>query len=192
MMWRARSPGARTPRPLAAQMKSSSSTSRTALLELRAMMAAGMAAVVSTGRTRWRAVSRSVGSRPIGPIPAAGNHPSSSEKIQTRINPSQKIGIVPANTTSTWSVRSRNPSVRKAASAPATSPTTKARMKLGTPRRSVLANRSNRTSLTGERSWIDVPRSPVTVRPSQRPYCTGTGWSNARAERMVARSSSLA
>ena len=39
--------------------------------------------------------------------------------------------------------------------------------------------RASRTSrMTGRRVAIDLPRSPVTTRPSQTRYCTGSGLSN--------------
>jgi hypothetical protein len=108
------------------------------------------------------------------------------------MKPSQKVGIEKPETAKTITPRSSQDPFRQAASTPIGTPTPTLISIANSVSQIVVAARCPMRVATGRPEKIEVPRSPRTMRDSQRPTCVWNGWSSPSRARMRSMSSVVA
>ena len=108
------------------------------------------------------------------------------------MKPSQKVGIENPETAKTITNRSSHEPFRHAASTPTGTPMPTLISIANSVSHAVVPTRWPMRVVTGRPEKIDVPRSPRTIRPSQRPTWVRNGWSRPSLARIRAMSSPVA
>ena len=125
-------------------------------------------------------------------MPPAGSHWSRPATSSISTMATQKVGSDWPSTAITCAARSMPVPFHTAAS----TPSGKARRRLtviaNAASRSELGSRCAISSPTGRRARSDIPKSPVSARPTNDRYCSTYGRSRPRYFRALAKSSSLA
>ena len=98
----------------------------------------------------------------------------------------QKVGSDWPSTAITWAARSMPVPFHTAASTPSGNARRRLTVIANAARRSELGSRCAISSPTGRRARKDVPKSPVSARPTNETYCSTYGRSRPRYFRALA------
>ncbi len=105
-------------------------------------------------------------------MPPAGSHCSRPATNSTRRMATQKVGSDCPSTEMIWAVRSSPVPFFTAAMMPSGNAIARDTPIAKTASLSELGRRSRISSLTGRRARSDIPKSPVTARPTNERYCS--------------------
>ena len=105
-------------------------------------------------------------------LPPAGSHCSRPDTNSTSKIATQKVGSDCPSTDTIWANRSSPVPFRTAAMMPRGNAIASETAIANAASLRELGNRSRISSLTGRRARSEVPKSPVTARPTKERYCS--------------------